>query len=306
MTARLELVREEGSPVGIRPLTAQEFRLFQELILRSAGIFLSEVKKALLVGRLARRLRLCGVDSFTAYYQRVLADPDELAMMTDCICTNETHFFREPEHWRLLEERILPAWRKQAEAGLRQARVRVWSAACSSGEEPYSLAMTLLANLPGWTVEILATDLSNKVLAAAREGLYRIEKSAEIPRTLLHRYMLKGTGSQLGKMKVGDEIAGVVRFCRANLSHQPVPVVGRFDLVFCRNVLIYFTPEGRQRVAQEMLSRLEPDGYLFLGHAETLNGQSERARTVMPTVYCPAPAPAPASAQARPGLAAGR
>ena len=294
MTARLELVRDapsgqrtpsECAATGIRPLTPKEFQLFQRLILEAAGIFLSEVKKALLVGRLARRLRSCGLDSFTAYYERVLADPEELALMIDCICTNETHFFREPDHWRLLEDRVFPAWRKEAEAGLRQARVRAWSAACSTGEEPYSLAMALLENLPGWTVEILATDLSNKVLAAAREGTYRLEKSSEIPKRLLHKYMLKGTGSQLGRMKVGDEIAGVVRFSRANLNHHPVPVVGRFDLVFCRNVLIYFTPEGRQRVAREMLSRLEPDGYLFLGHAETLNGLGEQVRTVMPTVY---------------------
>ncbi|HEY3445425.1 MAG TPA: protein-glutamate O-methyltransferase CheR [Myxococcales bacterium] len=292
MTAKSEAEREGLATMGLRPLTAKEFRLFQELIQKSAGIFLSEVKKALLVGRLARRLRECGVDSFTAYHERVLEDPVELATMIDCICTNETHFFREQQHWRLLEERILPAWRREAEAGVRQARVRVWSAACSTGEEPYSLAMTLLENLPGWTVEILATDLSNKVLAAAREGLYRIEKSAEIPRRLLRRYMLKGTGSQLGKMKVGDEIANVVRFTRANLSHQPIAVVGRFDLVFCRNVLIYFTAEGRERVAREMLSRLEPEGYLFLGHAETLNGPGESVRTVIPTVYCQAPAPA--------------
>ena len=150
--------------------------------------------------------------------------------------------------------------------------------------------MTLLEHLPGWTVEILATDLSNKVLAAAREGVYRIEKSAEIPLPLLRKYMLKGTGSQVGKMKVGDEIANVVRFSRANLSQHPLAVVGRFDLVLCRNVLIYFTPEGRQRVARELLSRLEPDGYLFLGHAETLNGLSALVRTVMPTVYCQVPA----------------
>ncbi|MGC4116185.1 MAG: protein-glutamate O-methyltransferase CheR [Myxococcales bacterium] len=273
-------------PAGLKPLTAREFRQFQQLILDVAGIYLSDAKQALLVGRLARRVRACQLDSFGAYHARVLGDPDELAAMTDCICTNETHFFREPEHFRLLEERVLPVWRAQAEAGLRPARVRAWSAACSTGEEPYSLAMVLLASLPGWTVEVLATDLSNKVLAVAREGVYPIEKADEIPQRMLHPFMLRGTGSQQGRMKVGEELERVVRFARANLSHDPIEVVGRFDLVFCRNVLIYFTADGRRRVARQMLGRLEADGLLFLGHAETLSGLGEHARSVMPTVYC--------------------
>ncbi len=291
-TEPIRPMRHDGTPPGVRPLSDKEFRLFQELILKEAGIFLSEVKKALLVGRLAKRLRTCQLTTFSDYYERVRADAAELSVMLDCVCTNETHFFREPEHFRLLEERILPQWRAEAAAGLRLPRVRVWSAACSTGEEPYSLAMVLLEALPGFKVEILATDLSNKVLEHARAAVWPIQKASEIPRRMLHKYMLQGTGSQAGKMRAGPELCEVVKFFRTNLNANSIEVVGRFDLVFCRNVLIYFTPAGRQRVAQQMLARLEPGGFLFLGHAETLNGLSEQAQTVIPTVYRLAPAAA--------------
>jgi chemotaxis protein methyltransferase CheR len=274
-------------------VSERDFLRFQRLIHEQAGIWLAPVKKALLVGRLAKRLRELGLGSYGDYYERVVEDEAERIRMLDCICTNETHFFREPRHFELLAERIFPAWRGEADAGRRPRRVRVWSAACSSGEEPYTIAMVLLEAFPsGWEVEVLASDLSTKVLDRAAAGLWPLEKAKEIPERYLKAYMLKGYGAQEGLMKAGPEIRDVVRFARVNLVGEDWPDVPPFDLVFCRNVLIYFDRRGKISVVERLLGRLAPEGYLFLGHAESLGGFTTRARPVVPTVYQPAP-PAP-------------
>jgi len=166
--------------------------------------------------------------------------------------------------------------------------VRVWSAACSTGEEPYSLAMTLLERLPrsaGWTVEILATDISTRVLERARAAVWPIAKASEIPVGRLKRFMLRGTGPQDGRMRAGPELREVVRFARLNLDADVYPVQGLFDLVFCRNVLIYFRPETKARVLASLGARLAADGCLFLGHAESVTGLSTRLASVGPNVY---------------------
>ncbi len=266
------------------PVSDREFRQFQDLIHREAGIWLAPVKKALLVGRLARRLRELGIPSYGEYFERVVADDAERTLMLDAICTNETHFFREPRHFEFLTQRVLAEWRADAEAARRTRRVRVWSAACSTGEEPYSVAMTLLDALPGWTVEVLATDLSTKVLARAEAGVWSMERAGPIPRALLARYMLRGYGAQEGLMRAGEEVRRVIRFARVNLAGELWPQ-GPFDLVFCRNVLIYFDRDTKQRVVDRLVERLAPTGYLFLGHAESLTGFSTRARAVVATVY---------------------
>src|SRR6185295_12725948 len=154
-----------------RTISTTEFRLFRDFVQREAGIALSDQKRALLIGRLAPRLRALSLTSFTAYFDRVAADSIEAVRMIDAICTNETHFFREPRQFTFLEDQIIPEWRAAAQEGRRRKQVRVWSAACSTGEEPYSIAMSLLAHLPDWTIEIVASDLSTKVLARAAEGL---------------------------------------------------------------------------------------------------------------------------------------
>jgi chemotaxis protein methyltransferase CheR len=275
---------------AVTAVSDAEFELFQRLIHSEAGIWLAPVKKALLVGRLARRLRELGLTSYRAYYDRVREDPAEKIRMLDAICTNETHFFREPRHFEFLSSRVFPALREQAEAGRRPRRIRVWSAACSSGEEPYSIAMALLHAFPsGWDLQILASDLSTKILDRARAAVWPIEKSSEISRSYLEAFMLRGVASQEGLMKAGPEIRELVRFARVNLNGDGWPE-GRFDLVFCRNVLIYFERRAKQRVVERLLDRLEPGGHLFLGHAESLGGLTTRARAAMPTVYALTPA----------------
>jgi len=271
-----------------------DFASFQALVNREAGIWLSPVKKALLVGRLARRLRELGLTSWRRYHDLVVEDEAERVRMLDAITTNETHFFREPRHWEHLAERVFPAWRAQADAGRRPRRVRAWSAACSTGEEPYTIAMMLLGAFPaGWELEVAATDLSTRVLERARRAVWPVEKAAEIPRAWLEAFMLEGQGDQAGLMRAGPEIRSLCRFSRLNLATDEYPA-GPFDLVFCRNVLIYFDRATKERVIDRLVDRLQPDGLLFLGHAETLTGYSTRARPVVPTVYARDAAPAEA------------
>ena len=270
-------------------LSEGDFLLFQQLIEKEAGIHLAAEKKALLVGRLTRRLRELRILTLRTYYKRVITDPAELTRMLDCISTNETHFFREPGHYELLSQTILPWWSDTAKAAGRTRQIRVWSAGCSTGEEPYSLAMTLLDHFPnssGWHVDILATDLSTRVLQSAQEAEWPIEKAREIPTPYLKAYMRRGTGVHEGTMRAGSEIRQVVRFERLNLLEPAsYPKSKLFDLIFCRNVLIYFQPDTKRQVIERLLSHLAPDGYLFVGHSESLNHLTDAVRTVIPTVY---------------------
>jgi len=265
-------------------LTTKEFRLFQSLVHREAGISLSDQKRALLVGRLAPRLRALSIASFGAYFDRVTADRDELVRMLDSVCTNETHFFREPKQFAFLENEVVPRWRAEAEQGERRREVRVWSAGCSTGEEPYSIAMLLASHLPDWSIEITATDLSTKVLDRATSAIWPMERAEEIPLHYRKTFMLRGSGPQEGKMAARPELSALIRFARVNLHHDTYPVAERFDLIFCRNVLIYFDAPTKRRIIHRLLDRLDSRGLLFLGHSESLNS-FDRVRTAGPTVY---------------------
>jgi chemotaxis protein methyltransferase CheR len=224
------------------------------------------------------------------YYQLVTL-PDqqhERAVMIDCITTNETHFFREPRHFDFLEREVFPKWQQEAAAGARPMRIRIWSAGCSTGEEPYSLAMLVLKHFPqgqGWDLEVLATDISTRVLEKARAAEYAIDKSKEIPAEYLRAYMLKGRGDLKGVMKVTPELHRVVRFARVNLHADSYPVLGTFDLIFCRNVLIYFDQNSKAKVIGGILRHLSPTGLLFVGHSEHLGGIAPNLKTLAPTIH---------------------
>lgn len=271
-----------------RNITQAEFLRFQELIYREAGIWLSEAKIALLVGRLAKRLRHHGLQSFREYYRVVAKSPEERIQMLDAISTNETHFFREPRHFELLTTTIFPEWTREAECGRRQRKIRVWSAGCSTGQEPYSIAMLLLDYFPaenGWDIEIIGTDLSTRTLEVAQRGIWPVDLAREIPRAYLKKFMLKGIGQEAGRMKAGAEIRSVVRFFRLNLNTVSYPLPYKFDLIFCRNVLIYFDSQSRNRIVRHLLDHLSPNGLFFVGHAESLHTLGATLRTVTPTVY---------------------
>jgi chemotaxis protein methyltransferase CheR len=283
----LAIVGGAAAAPEVRPLEQGEFGLFQRIVFREAGIHLGDIKLALVASRLMRRIRELGLGSYGAYYRRVLEDRDELRLMLDAITTNETHFFREPRHFELLTEVLVPAWRQEAARGDRSKQVRVWSAGCSTGEEPYSLAMELLAALPpeeGWDVQILATDLSTRVLDVATEGVYSNERAAAIPRAHLQTYMLRGVGAQDGNVKVSPALQAAVTFRRLNLNDDGYAVSGPFDAILCRNVFIYFNQTTRGRIVSQLLTHLAPKGYFFVGHSESLGG-TRGLETVIPTVY---------------------
>jgi chemotaxis protein methyltransferase CheR len=268
-----------------REISEREFLRLRDLVYREAGIWLSHAKTALLVGRLAKRLRHHGLKSFKQYYDLVINSPEERIQMLDALSTNETHFFREPQHFELLKSVIFPKWAEEAATGHRSRKIRVLSAGCSTGQEPYSLAMILLDRFPGWEIEIIATDLSTRALEIARNGIWPAAKVDEIPLSYRKAFMLKGFADQAGKIKAGPEIRSVVRFFRMNLNEPAYPLTGKFEMIFCRNVMIYFDQRGRERVVRRLASFLSPDGYLFLGHAESLHAMSDRLRSIIPTVY---------------------
>jgi chemotaxis protein methyltransferase CheR len=278
------------------------FAKYRELIYREAGIALTDGKKSLLVSRVAGRLRELGLTTFDQYY-RLVADAaatEERGRLLDRICTNETHFFRDPRQFLFLSDQVFPRLEGEAaRTGIK--RVRAWSAACSTGEEPYSLAMALLHRFPmsaGWQIEVVATDLSNTVLAAARAALWPIEKAEEIPLHYRKEFMLRGTGSQTGKMKAGPEIREVVSFSRMNLNDAVYSVSGTFDFIFCRNVLIYFDRESKAKVVDRLMTHLAPDGCLFLGYAETTTTITDRLVSIGPNVYARVPERSGAEAMA--------
>ncbi|TAK65202.1 protein-glutamate O-methyltransferase CheR [Methylobacter sp.] len=260
-------------------LQDKEFTQFRDLIYRIAGINMSPAKKPLVTSRLAKRLRHYGLTSYGDYFKMITADnsAEELQIAVDLLTTNETHFFREPKHFDFLRQRILPE-RKPG------TPFRIWSAACSSGEEPYSIAMLLddaLANAP-W--EIVASDLSTRMLEKARTGLYPLERMLEIPKPYLSNYCLKGTGTQEGTLLIERKLRERVRFIHYNLTEAP-PKLGGFDVVFLRNVMIYFDQNTKRQVVSSLLSLLRPGGYILIGHSETLNGISDDVRLVQPAVY---------------------
>ena len=261
-------------------ISDQEFALFQRLIYKIAGISLSDAKKILLVGRLTRRLRVYELASFTQYY-RMLASgdfPEEVQTMVDLLTTNETYFFREPKHFDFLRDEVIPRHRS--------AKVfRVWSAASSSGEEAYSIAMTLAEFMPNSPWEIVGSDISTAVLAKAVAGHYSLARTEGIPPGHMRKYCLKGVRAQAGTFLIDPELRKRTSFFQINLT-QPVDAdIGEFDVVFLRNVMIYFDPETKTKVVHNLLPRLRSGGYLIIGHSETLNGLTDRVVSVRPTIY---------------------
>lgn len=260
-------------------ITDQEFALFQRLIHRLAGISLSDAKRVLLVGRLGRRLEHHGFATYGEYY-RLLAsgdDPDEVQKMVDLLTTNETYFFREPQHFDFLRDLV----RQEASAN---GTFRVWSGASSSGEEAYSMAMVLAEHCLQRPWEVFGSDISMSVLATAQAGVYSQERISGIPPASLRKYCLKGVRAQEGKLLIDSRLRQRVRFAQVNLT-LPITGVGQFDVIFLRNVMIYFDAETKRKVVENMLPSLKPGGYFIVGHSESLNGITTRLKTLKPTIY---------------------
>ena len=261
------------------PLSDAEFALFQALIFKVAGIALADSKRVLLVGRLARRLAHHQLASFKEYYQLVTSgrDPEEMQIMVDLLTTHETYFFREPQHFEFVARELLPRV-------TRGAGFTVWSAACSSGEEPYSLAMVLADHLGERDWQVTGSDISTAVLDKARSGHYSLERTGGIPPEYLRRFCLKGVRSQEGTLLIHESLRRRVDFRQVNLTAE-LPPIGPFDLIFLRNVMIYFTVDTKREVVARLVGKLKPGGHLIVGHSESLNGITERLTMIRPTIY---------------------
>ncbi len=272
--------------IHFRPITDKEFRKFSTLIFQQSGIFLKPEKKDLLNARLGKRLRQLGISSFAAYYDKVLNDESggELVHLLNGVSTNFTSFFREKAHFDYLSSTILPDF---VEKNARERRLFCWSAACSSGEEPYTLAIVLndfFESYPGWRYSILATDISTKVLAQASRGVYSMEQVSRLPVPVLKKNFRKGTGQCAGFVKVKDHLQRLLQFQRFNLMKR-FSWQDEFHVVFCRNVMIYFNKETQEQLVKKFYNALIPGGYFFIGHSESLANISHRFKQVATTVY---------------------
>ncbi len=256
------------------------FKQFQQLIFDQAGITLSEAKKRLVVGRLAKRLRHHELDCYGDYFQRMISGQlgsQELQLVIDQLTTNETHFFREQAHFDFLRDQLLSQQGKGS-------GFRVWSAASSSGEEAYSTAMVLHDTLGKGAWDVFGSDINSEILAKATSALYPMGSADEIPELFLKRYCLKGVRAQAGTFMISNEIKQHVRFSKVNLN-APLPDIGQFDLIFLRNVMIYFSMSTKQSVVARMLPKLKPGGYFIVGHSESLNGVTDQLQSIRPTIY---------------------
>jgi chemotaxis protein methyltransferase CheR len=262
------------------------FRRFSNIALTHAGIRLAAGKEALVSARVHKRLRVLGMDCMRGYlnYLEQDASGDELVHFLDVISTNFTSFYRESDHFDQLTASV-SEWLGQG-----REKLRIWSAASSTGEEPYSIAITMAEALSGRVVDwhVLATDISTRVLARAESGIYTDRVVAPVTKHLRHRHMskVKASAPDTGDLwQVKPELKAHVTFARMNLSEVPFPMRGPFDMIFCRNVMIYFGVEVRQRLVGELERLVRPGGLLVVGHAETLTGLTTSFRLVRPSVY---------------------
>jgi len=265
-------------------LGEEEFRFLASFLSRETGIVLSEHKRQMVCGRLVRRLRALQLSDFGEYCD-LLRGPgavDELEHIVNAITTNITHFFREPHHFEHLHDEVL----RPIAAQKPKRRVRLWSAGCSSGEEPHTIAMVasdVFKQSEGWDVLVLATDIDTNMLARGKSGLYDLAAADTIPETYRKRYVRR-VNHDPGKIQIADEVRGLIRFKHLNLL-QPWPMKGPFDAIFCRNVAIYFDKPTQRALFNRYADMLAMGGYFYLGHAESLIGVSDRFEVADKTVY---------------------
>jgi chemotaxis protein methyltransferase CheR len=252
-----------NAPAGLT-LSDHDFNQFRHWIFEISGISMGPSKKALVAGRLARRVQHHGLRGFHAYFEHLHRDTAEHQIAIDLLTTNETHFFREPRHFELLRDVVLPG-----HTGAHP--LRIWSAASSTGQEAYSIAMLLAHTLGQAPWEVFGSDLSTRVLEQACSALYDIAMAREIPEDFLRKFCLKGVGTQAGRFLIAPEVTAHVYFAQINLN-QELPNVGDFDVIFLRNVLIYFNEETKRGVIDRLQKKLRPGGWFFVGHSESLNG----------------------------------
>lgn len=269
-------------------ISDEDFDLFRRLIYDRSGISLNFTKKEMLCTRLGRILRRRGFETFREYYDVAVSDRtgEEIRGLVSAISTNMTYFYREPAHFHHLEHVLIPQWKHDGASG-RRRRLRLWSAGCSTGEEAFSLAISLhkcLTDLATWDAKILAVDISQRVIEEAIGGVYARDKINTVPSELRARYFNPVDGSD-GLLEVDSALRRLIAFRELNLVLPAYPFSGRFDLVLCRNVMLYFDSRTQERLLENLYRHLYPGGTLFVGHVEVLEGLRHRFRYLAPGIY---------------------
>lgn len=265
--------------MNIKPITTGEFESFRQLIYDHAGISLTPEKKIMVASRLAKRVDHYGLNCYGDYFRLATSSdhPQEFQMLVNILTTNETYFFREPKHFEFFREHILKSWHGE--------QFRLWSAASSTGEEAYSLAMIMAEELGMRRWEIFASDLSTRVLENARQGVYLMDRLEHMDPALMAKYCLKGVRSQEGFFRIDERLRTRVQFQHLNLM-QPLPTgLGKFDVIFLRNVLIYFDQETKTQVVERLIKALKPGGYFFVSHSESLHRVTNELVPTKPSIY---------------------
>ncbi len=272
-------------------ISDHDYALFADLIYKRSGIFLGDNKKELLKARLLKRMRVCGFNAFKEYYKFV-TDPrnqEELVKMLDVISTNVTSFFREKQHFDFMTQQALP---DIFERNRRKRKVRFWSAACSTGEEVYSVLLTVIEYMRTnghplnlWDVKMLGSDISTRVLQYAKQARYDESKVQAVAPLLVHAYFSRKTAGGEPVFEVNESIRKMAFFYRVNLISDSFPFQGPFDIIFCRNVMIYFDVDTQMKLMEKLIRYLDNDGYLIIGHSETLLGMRANLKSVAPAVF---------------------
>ena len=267
--------------IGIS-LSEKQFNYVRNMIYRIAGIKLQSGKEEMVKARLMKRLRVLGISSYEKYLDFVEKDTSktELTHLVDVLTTNKTDFFREQQHFDFLSQQIIPKLDKHG-------KFRIWSAGCSSGEEPYTIAMLLREELPNvdmYDIRILATDVSSRMVERVRQAQYDKKTLNDVAPLYRNKYFISPNGKSEGSYRIRDDVRNMVRVARLNLM-QPWPMQGPFDIIFCRNVMIYFDKETQEKLINRYWEMLPPGGYLFVGHSESMAGISHKFQYVQPAVY---------------------
>jgi chemotaxis protein methyltransferase CheR len=271
-------------------MSNSDFARMSRLIYDKCGIKMPDVKRTMLEARLGKRLKGLGMGTFAEYCDFLFSREGmekEFILMIDLVTTNKTDFFREPAHFDYLRQKVLPEWVGHAGC-LSAKKLRLWSAGCSTGEEPYTLAMVLnefAEECQGFDFTLLASDISTRVLETALRAVYEEEKVAPVPHSLKRKYILRSRDRDSSRVRIVPEIREKVRFRRINFMDADFGINDRFDVIFCRNVVIYFDRETQERLLNKFCNYLNKGGYIFMGHSETLNGLDVPLSMVHPTVY---------------------
>lgn len=261
----------------------KDFKYIRDLIMDHTGIVLADHKVDMVYGRLTRRLRELDLESFDSYLSTLERDEQELVHFVNALTTNLTAFFREPHHFEFLASKLLPAIAKNKAS----KRLRIWSAGCSSGEEPYTIAMTVRSIIPansGWDVKILATDLDTNMVEKGSKGIYTEERVTGLSSQNMKKWVKKGKADTAGMVKMDDRLREMITFKQLNLMHD-WPMKGPFDLIFCRNVVIYFNKETQAILFDRYADMLVNDGHLFIGHSESMYKICDRFKLLGQTIY---------------------